>query len=416
MQAEAHELAALLQSHPHFKHVQHSGSGRGYVVYTESAESGIQDRVPLTGITASLQQTYWPHYRYEARRGTGAGAGAGGAVGAATGRRKIPAPRAYAAITNTAVLVQRLTPLRRSAGVAHVAPLYPAMATAAAAAAANASSRGGGGVGYNGNGDDDDDDDGVGVGDENENNNNNNQRNRKTKRARILDAMDEGHLVHQQVALYTRFLVQDRETCVERFKSVLSISSPPQSVHPATRRIIQSFNEMTPSSSSSSAAATLAPFGGAGAGAGAGVNGGRFIPVWSEVVVADLPALLRGEKGPWGTAVDLLVLDTYTHSLTVVEIKTTTADFEVGKHRMRYSLSFMDDSPLNQARVQLAVTMELFRRTYRELITDTRPLMGMVLMVTRDGRDYKRYYMDDSDAQHIIRALQRDGWIKPAYA
>lgn len=214
---------------------------------------------------------------------------------------------------------------------------------------------------------------------------------RRSQKLIRADAMLRGSIIHAQVAQYTRYLSKDVKTTQEKFDNWLSDNE--QQLHPAARRIILSFNEAS------------------------GMRGDapvrRFYPIWSELPVCDMWNLNTAEtRVPWATKVDSIVYDTETHSLTLVELKTSSADFEVGTNQMSAPLSWMIDSPLNQARVQLAVTTQLFRRTYGSILQGVW-LKGMIVLVTPDGDYSKRWFMDEEhEMRDILQSLGSVFWFK----
>jgi hypothetical protein len=209
----------------------------------------------------------------------------------------------------------------------------------------------------------------------------------------MADALERGSIIHAQVAAYTRALArQTPDRAMDNFHGWLAMHD--MRLHPATERVIQTFNE---------------EYGEAG---NAPIV--RFLPIWSELPVCDMDNLRQGTDVPWATTLDLLVYDTHLQCLLVIELKTSSADFEHADGLMEAPLQTEDDSPLSQAFAQLVPTMHFFNNTYGDILHGV-PVMGCVLMVRADGSMSKRYFLDDDRRRRILAALSKGQWFQRGY-
>lgn len=186
--------------------------------------------------------------------------------------------------------------------------------------------------------------------------------------ARIV-GLERGKLVHRQLGDYIACGAKER-----RFRERHPI------VHPATRAVIAHLHERG----------------------------------W-ELVGADLPVYdpsLRANR--WATEIDLVALDPNSNCIILIELKTGyDTNFGEATGPMTCSTLQMNNSPLNQAKVQLVASALLFTALYPD-ISRTVGLRLVVLHVESAGGNVLDCQVTRAQYEKISASLDKTWWRRIA--
>ena len=214
---------------------------------------------------------------------------------------------------------------------------------------------------------------------------------KRTGKAIQHDAFKRGKDIHAQISIYFEVYrnVPDPLQILPTFRTHLSIAKLGE-CSPATETILNRFN----------------------------ARGDQWYPVASELPVCNATVLSAMEKGltttkgssvprtVYGTSADAIVFSKAEQNYLILEFKTTTGNFAQSSGWMQGRFRDFPNSGLLRACIQLALTIEYFKRTYASVFRDNRisidTLCGYVLWVNPDGSNPGEFKLTPAYQQEII--------------
>lgn len=125
----------------------------------------------------------------------------------------------------------------------------------------------------------------------------------------------------------------------------------------------------------------------------------RWVPIRASIPVYNPDSI----DSKWATEIDLIALDTNQNNLVLIEIKTGyDTNFQKGTSNMRF-INNLNNSPLNQAKIQLVAASMLFNRMYSSIKTCSM----YVIWCSSDGTSIERFLVSNDQYDCILNALSK---------